>query len=141
MSDRLRKILFEIEQLKRNKVQKYLLEIGLTPGQGQARILMSLAGAEHVTQKELADACMLDVTTLSRTMDRLQQQGLIRRERDPGCRRAYRISLTDEGKEKAEQVHAGFRRLEQILCSGFEDNEIESLLRQLERIRENLSLE
>ena len=37
---RLREILFQIELLKRRKVQRFLLEIGLTPGQGQARILI-----------------------------------------------------------------------------------------------------
>ena len=78
----IRKTLFEIEQQKRTRVQRFLLEIGLTPGQGQARILSSLAAAGNVTQRELADACLMDVTTMSRTLDRLEEKGLIRRERD-----------------------------------------------------------
>lgn len=53
MKQRLRQLLFEIEQLKRNKVQDLLLGIGLTPGQGQARILMSLAS-------RLKDACIAE---------------------------------------------------------------------------------
>ena len=74
----IRKTLFEIEQQKRARVQRFLLEIGLTPGQGQARILSSLAAAGNVTQRELADACLMDVTTMSRTLDRLEEKGLIR---------------------------------------------------------------
>ena len=139
MKQKVRKLLFEIEQMKRNKVQAFLLEIGLTPGQCQARILSALADRQHVSQKELADTCMLDVTTMSRTLDRLEKQGLILREKDPGCRRAYQISLTDEGRKKAGQVNRGFSVLEAMLCSGFKEEEIERLVRDLERIRKNLT--
>lgn len=141
MKERLRKLLFEIEQLKRIRVQDFLLGIGLTPGQGQARILMSLADAEYVTQRQLADECMLDVTTMSRTLDRLQKQGLIRRERDAVCRRAYRISLSEEGRKKAEQVSAGFGSLEEMLFDGMDENDMARLERLLDRIKENLKAE
>lgn len=138
MKQRLRRLLFEIEQLKRNKVQDFLFGTGLMPGQGQARILMSLADAEHVSQRKLADECMLDVTTMSRTLDKLEKRGLIRRRRDPGCRRAYQISLTGEGRMKAEEVKEGFRQLEDTLFDGFGETELEGLGRQLEKIKKNL---
>lgn len=138
MKQRLRRLLFEIEQLKRNKVQDFLLSIGLTPGEGQARILMSLAASEHVSQRKLADECMLDVTTMSRTLDRLERQGLIERKRDPGCRRAYRISLTEAGRMKAEVVKEGFARLEEMLFDGFGQEELEQLAEELGKIRDNL---
>ena len=91
----IRKTLFEIEQQKRARVQRFLLEIGLTPGQGQARILSSLAAVGNVTQRELADACLMDVTTMSRTLDRLEEKGLIRRERDPRSRRRRKRWMPD----------------------------------------------
>ena len=138
MKQRLRQLLFEIEQLKRSKVQEFLLGIGLTPGQGQARILMSLESSEHVTQRKLADECMLDVTTMSRTLDRLEKQGLIERRRNPGCRRAYLISLTAAGRVTAGEVKAGFRQLEEILFDGFGQEEMDSLAGKLERIKYNL---
>ena len=138
MKQRLRRLLFEIEQLKRNKVQDFLLSIGLTPGQGQARILISLASSEHVSQRKLADECMLDVTTMSRTLDRLEKQGLIERKRDPGCRRAYQISLTDAGRMKAEEVKEGFVRLEEMLFDGFGQTEMRELSVKLEKIKDNL---
>lgn len=138
MKQKLRSLLFEIGQLKRNKVQEFLLSIGLTPGQGQARILMSLADSEHVSQRKLADECMLDVTTMSRALDRLEKQGLIERRRDPGCRRAYQISLTDEGRQKAEEVKVGFNRLEEILFEGFGQTEMKDLAGKLEKIKDNL---
>lgn len=99
---------------------------------------MSLESSEHVTQRKLADECMLDVTTMSRTLDRLEKQGLIERRRDPGCRRAYLISLTAAGRVKAGEVKAGFRQLEEILFDGFGQEEMDSLAGKLERIKYNL---
>ena len=92
-----------------------------------------------MTQRELADACLMDVTTMSRTLDRLEEKGLIRRERDPQSRRAYRVGLTDAGRETAEKVDAGFAELEQVLCGGITDGELLALAGSLRKIRENLN--
>ncbi len=138
MKQELREVLFQIELLKRKRVQDFLLQIGLPPGQGQARILVFLDSHSSVTQREIADACMLDVTTMSRTLDKLEKQGLILRERNPGCRRSYQISLTAEGRKKAEEVNGEFSELEEILCAGFQQQEIKGLTEQLRKIEENL---
>ncbi len=135
---RLREILFQIELLKRRKVQRFLLEIGLTPGQGQARILIYLSSHSSVTQKEIADGCMLDVTTMSRVLNKMEEMGLISRRRDPGCRRAYQIGLTEAGRQKAKEVDRGFKRLEEILCRDLSEEEIRSLTAGLEKVKESL---
>ena len=137
----LREILFQIELLKRRKVQRFLLDIGLTPGQGQARILAYLSSHSSVTQKEIADRCMLDVTTMSRVLNKLEEMGLISRQRDPGCRRAYQIGLTEAGQQKAEEVNRGFERLEEMLCRELSEEEIGSLTTGLKKVKESLETE
>lgn len=134
----LREILFQIELLKRRKVQRFLLDIGLTPGQGQARILAYLSSHSSVTQKEIADRCMLDVTTMSRVLNKLEEMGLISRQRDPGCRRAYQIGLTEAGRQKAKEVNRGFERLEEMLCRELSEEEIGSLTTGLKKVKESL---
>lgn len=138
---RLREILFQIELLKRRKVQRFLLEIGLTPGQGQARILIYLSSHSSVTQKEIADGCMLDVTTMSRVLNKMEEMELIIRRRDPGCRRAYQISLTEAGRQKAEEVSRGFERLEEILAGNLTEEEVGSLTAGLGKIKASLEAE
>lgn len=138
MKQKLRETLYQIELLKRKRVQEFLIAIGLTPGLGQARILSYLDTHPPVSQREIADACMLDVTTMSRALDKMEKQGIILRERDPHCRRSYRITLTVPGKEKAREVRDGFREVEDILCAGFDEKEIEELTEKLVRMKENL---
>ena len=42
------------------------------------------------------------------------------------------------GQEKAEAVRIGFSEIEQMICSGFREDEIGQLAGQLLRIKENL---
>ena len=50
MRQQLREILFQIELIKRKQVQEFLLGIGLTPGQGQARSIVFVSTHPDVTQ-------------------------------------------------------------------------------------------
>ena len=58
----------------------HFTRIGLTFGQGHARILDVLLARDHITQKELSDLCHMDVTTMSRSLDRLEESGYLVRK-------------------------------------------------------------
>lgn len=135
----IREAFFQIELKKRRKVQNFLLKSGLTPGQGQARILRYLAEQGPANQKELADGSGLDVTTMSRTLDKMEQAGYLIRTRNPRCRRSCQVELTPGGREKAEEVGAGFDRLEEILVGGMTETEQKTLLDLLEKVEQNLN--
>ena len=91
-----------------------------------------------MTQRELADRCFVDVTTISRTVDRLVKAGLLRKEIDPSCRRSCLISLTEEGREKAEQVKEIFEKGDEIWWEAFDEEELETFYRQLQKMEESL---
>lgn len=134
----LRAILFQLEMGRRRLLQPWFTALGLTLGQGQPRILIRLLQGDGLTQRELADACMLDAATLSRALDRLEEMGLIRREEHPGSRRSYLVRLTDAGREKAAQVQEGFDQVDDLLCQGFSQAELDRLHGDLERLRDNM---
>lgn len=136
----IREALFQVELKKRKRVQKFLLDAGLTPGQGQARILRYLAEQGQVNQKELADGCGLDVTTMSRTLDKMEQAGYLIRTRNPSCRRSCQVELTPPGLDKAEEVGRGFDRLEELLGKGMTEQERKTLLELLEKVEHNLDI-
>ena len=100
----IRKILHRLDLERRQLMRPKFLELGLTVGEGQPRILDCLLDREELTQRELADLCMFDVTTMSRTLDKMEQAGLIQRNKNPVSRRSHLISLTEKGKEKGKQV-------------------------------------
>ena len=137
--DALRTILFQMDLSRRRLLQPWFSSLGLTLGQGQPRILARLLKGDGLTQRELADECMLDAATLSRALDRLEEMGLIRRVENPGSRRSYLVRLTDAGWEKAGQVQRGFDRVDELLCQGFSQEDLDRLQGDLERLRANLN--
>ncbi len=134
----IRKALMDAEFARKQLLKPYFLDLGLTLGQGQPRILRTLKTNGSMTQRELADLCRMDVTNMSRTLDRLEENGLIQRSRPQNCRRSNLIELTELGHEKAGKVVDYFRRLDEKLCRGFTEEEMEQLLRYLQRIIQNL---
>lgn len=134
----LRELLMEVDENRRRLMGAYFTGLGLTVGQGQPRILNTLLEREGITQRELADACRFDVTTISRTLNHLEKAGLIRRETDPQSRRCYLIVLTDKGRKTAEKVRIGFAGLESILSAGMAEEEKMRLKEELKKVIANL---
>ncbi len=137
----IRKALVEAEFARKKLLQPYFLDLGLTLGQGQPRILRTLKQKGAMTQRELADLCKMDVTNMSRTLDRLEENGLIQRTRPKNSRRANLVELTDQGHEKAGKVVECFERLDERICQDFTEEELCQLLGYLQRIIKNLQAE
>ena len=131
-------MMMAVEKARKALMQPYFINLGLTVGEGQPRILNMLLKHGSMTQRELADACHLDVTTLSRTIDRMAGAGLLSREPHGSSRRAYAVVLTSLGREKAAEVSRGFQALDEILCRGFTPQQMEQLYELLKQMEQNL---
>lgn len=130
--------IFDVEMLRRRFIRPYFIELGLTVGQGQPRILKELREHGAMNQKELSDACLIEVTTMSRTIDRLEKMGLVKRESNPVCRRSWTIALTEEGCEMADKVIEIFEMADGIMKSGMSEDELEILSAGFEKVKSNL---
>ena len=133
-----RNAFFRVELLRRKLVRPYIMDIGLTVGQGQPRILKELRERGTMTQKELADICILDVATMSRTLDRLEQSGLIKRENNPESRRSWNISLTQDGEKMADKAIEIFDMTDEIFCKGITEEELNTLCEISSKIENNI---
>ena len=69
---------------------------------------LKLAGAPYMsTPGKLAQKQGLSSGAMTNRLDRLEEDGLIRRRPDPGDRRSFQVELTDKGHEVwLETVHA-----------------------------------
>lgn len=73
-----------------------LAEIGLTYPQYLAMLVLWQHGEQSV--KGLSDRLLLDSSTLTPLLKRLELAGLVNRQRHPGDERVVRVSLTPQGK-------------------------------------------
>lgn len=112
--------------------------LGLTDG--QPKILYILQRCDGVVQKDLASICGIRQSTLTVLLGNLEKQGFICKEACyvSGGKRAYKILLTDAGKEMATRLDVAVEELESKSFRGFSEEEKASLLELLSRVEENL---
>ncbi len=134
----IREGMIQAERVRKQLIRPKLQELGLTPGQGQVGILNRLLQKPNLSQRELADLCHLDVTTMSRSLDRLEEEGLLRREKNPDCRRSYQVCLTSDGEKKAREVQALLGQMDETICQGLSEQERGEFLRILRKICANM---
>lgn len=105
----------------------------LTPQQfGLLRFLWEEDG---ITQVELSNRSQIDRTTIGGLIDRLEQSGLVQRLPHPGDRRAYRISLTGEGKRLEDELIPLAMELHRKILAPLTAEEIATLTNILRKLR------
>jgi DNA-binding MarR family transcriptional regulator len=90
-------------------------EYGLAVPEYEVLFVLMQSDGKQLRMSELADAALLTRSGMTRLVDRLQRQGLVRRERCPADGRGTHAVLTAEGEARvtaARPSHiAGVRRL------------------------------
>lgn len=98
----------------------------------QQLTVLYLVRTEGVTLAELARRCMVAPTVITGIVDRLERQGLIRREADPHDRRVNRLVLTEEGVRVSLAVEQGLAGEVAACLNDFTTKELRELGRGLE---------
>jgi len=113
-----------------------LRPITLTVAQFDA--LANLYVEDGITQNQLAERLVVTKGNVTGLMNRLGEQGLVRRQADPLDRRANRIHLTAEGRERAKQGLVIQRRLIDEMMGVLDAAERQSLRDLLTRVADAL---
>jgi MarR family transcriptional regulator, organic hydroperoxide resistance regulator len=102
------------------------------------RALAALYAQRLCTMSELADLATIDRTTLTRTIDRMQDSGWLERRADAGDMRVTRLALTAAGRRMFERIWPTVERLNALALDGLPQSDIQALRRILQRMRQNL---
>lgn len=113
--------------------------------EAQFNVLHALQGAEHhLTQRELSDILFVDRSNVTGLIDRMEATGWVRRDRVPGDRRAYQITLTDEGLRLWRQANTAYLHAAERAAANLTPAQIRELtaaLPVMERSARTLELE
>lgn len=132
----LMELLFLIETSRKNKLSPIYSHMGLTAG--QPRVLNCLLEKDSITQKELSMQCMIDPTTLSRILDKLENKNYIRRIPHPTCRRSFQIILTENGRTLAQQIEQILSKTTLQMLDGITEQQLQQSISVMKKIYENL---
>ncbi|WP_177891151.1 MarR family winged helix-turn-helix transcriptional regulator [Vallicoccus soli] len=100
--------------------------------------LLKLLSARPLRTADLAALSALDASTVSRHVSGLEDDGLVRREPDPGDRRSSRIVLTPAGERAYDEAVARRADLLGSATREWADADREALARLLERLADAL---
>jgi MarR family transcriptional regulator, multiple antibiotic resistance protein MarR len=103
----------------------------------QFEVLKNLARSGNETAASLCRALHYDTGSMTRMLDRLQEKGLVTRERGTSDRRLVFLRLTDAGERLIPKIRPALRRALRRHLAGFTAQEVASLKRYLGRIIEN----
>ncbi|WP_370302736.1 MarR family winged helix-turn-helix transcriptional regulator [Pseudooceanicola sp.] len=100
----------------------------------QMRALAVLAEAEPCTINELSVLTVIKQSTLSRTLDNMEQAGLIRREARDSDNRYRRISLTPAGFEAYKTAWPAMLAMQDTMLNALDPTERVTLNKLLVRV-------
>lgn len=109
---------------------------GLTTAKMRALAVLSVIDAPSITA--LATHTVTEKSTLSRALDQLAAEGLIRRDPDPADSRTTRVRLTDHGRAAFETIWPHLAAAQHRLMQGLTDDEARALVGTLQRILRNI---
>ncbi|GAQ66472.1 MULTISPECIES: MarR family winged helix-turn-helix transcriptional regulator [Streptomyces] len=119
--------IFQLARAHRARAGVMLREMDLHPG--QELLLMQLLDRDGQTQSELLDSVGLDHSTVSKSLRRMQEAGLLVREPAEHDRRVMVVHLTDKGRALREPIAAMWRALEETSALNLSAQQAESFVR------------
>jgi DNA-binding MarR family transcriptional regulator len=102
------------------------------------RVLASLCARRRCSMSELADLATIDRTTLTRTVDRMEEAGWVARLNDASDLRVTRLAPTAGGERLFQRIWPTVERLNRVAVEGLPADAIDKLRWTLERMKANL---
>ncbi len=99
-------------------------------------MLLRIYDHEGARQDELAAMLYLDKAVVTRTMNMLEQKGLVYREQDTRDKRAKHVYLTDFGKEQHAYLRNVIKRWVDYLVEDMEPQDVEVIVKGIDHLVE-----
>lgn len=133
MPDNLHFMLMKCFHHSNKAIVKENTALSLLPGQG--KILECLMEHDGLSPKELGICCVIDKSTITSLLVKMEKQGFIKRTNNPTDKRAVYIWLTDTGRVLGQEVIKNGRNIDNEVLKNLslkQRNDLENILKILE---------
>ena len=118
-----------------------LSKAGLKVTTAQAGTLFLLKQKNMCMMSEIGEVFNIDNSAVTRLIDRLEKNGLVKRRVPPENRRAILICITLEGLDEEKKAHMIIRSINSKIKEDFTSKEVESYKKILNGILEKFKVE
>lgn len=106
-----------------------------TEGKGsQRRVLFFLRERGPMTQREILEEMGVRASSLSELLSKLEAKGYVKKEKSETDKRNYNVSITEDGIQALEKMHATHQATMSDLLSGLAPEERTQLASLLEKL-------
>ena len=140
MNEGLKEVAWELgetSRLMRRLFNRRASALGVTSAQW--RVMFWLGRQPGSKQVELAEKLDVEPITAGRTIDRLEEAGLVERRPDPEDRRVWRLYLTERAEPMVERLRIVAEVVLAEVFVGVAQTEIAALRGTLARLRDNVT--
>lgn len=116
-------------------LEKKLAPLGL--GSGTYPYLLMLDHHDTMSQNEITKHLVIDKATTTRAIQKLLKLGYVNKVQDPDDQRAFKISLTEKGKEQIPPLRQVLQEWTDIMSKNFLENDKKTAVHLLQRMVEN----
>jgi DNA-binding MarR family transcriptional regulator len=117
-------------------LQRRIAPLGVVPGQFAQ--LLALFEVDGQTQRQLCEQVGIEQPTMANTLQRMERDGLIRRDPDPTDGRQARVVLTKRARDIERPLIAAARTVNATATRGLNAEDVATVLAALTRIIDNL---
>lgn len=117
-------------------LREEMASLGLTTPKMRALAVLSVVEAPLI--RELAVFTVTDPSTLSRALDQLQAEGMVRREADSADSRAVRVYITEAGRAAFEQLWPHMAVAQARMFRGIPEDERRAFVGTLQKMLANI---
>jgi DNA-binding MarR family transcriptional regulator len=124
-------LFFRLWRASHTRTAETLNSIGLTPA---VFALLNVLGArEGAIQQQLSSDMGIDPSAMVKLINELETAGLVKRQRRPGDRRAWEVSITLKGRRTLERARRRVTQVEDEVLGGLTAGDRRQLLILLRR--------
>jgi DNA-binding MarR family transcriptional regulator len=119
----------------------YFRQYGITDAQFNVLIQLQYEKQQGLSQADLGRRLVVNKADMTGIIDRLEKAGLVAREDHPKDRRINIIKITRKGRDIVNRLEPGyFTRVKKVM-SGISKNDMKTIVKGMEKIRENVRQE
>jgi MarR family transcriptional regulator, transcriptional regulator for hemolysin len=121
----------------RNELDRRLRPLGFS--HSRWLLLLHLSRNDGCTHCELAQKMGIEAATLVKQVDHMEQEGLVKRCISETDRRVKNLYLSASGKKAVERIRTSAAELRKEILSGSTDEQIQTALDVVQKIRDKLT--
>lgn len=138
--DRLIYLLFTAQQRLRTYLKNAMVSEGIKVTVAQAGILFLLKQKNDRTMTELSRLLLIDNSTITGLVDRLEKAGLVGRGQNPDDRRASQVYITQEGIEEINRAKTVILKVNDEVKNSHTDVELDHFKKVLRGVVERFNV-